>query len=271
MKKKVKVLLVMTIVATLLGGCSLGGTKIEYERLVKALDEGDMKTIMTPSDDGYAYVQERGIYSTYEKKGEETHSRIIYQTTEGVYNTKDKSLYGDTTQSIVTDIENEKEVWTNKNYKKETVYSTNIMYKKGQGISSNQNLDVSTVKFIIDRLQGIGKLKPKDDRAGFDEPKGVYYSLTESQFQEIINNKLQLQYDKFGSAIISLDFTQAKDYKENPMEIDNIDIVIDYDKKNEEGKVLSHGQQISVSFRNKEYNTENAKTKYLEYEKQYNN
>jgi len=270
-KKKVKAILVMTITATLLGGCSLGGTKIEYERLVKALDEGDMQTVMTPSDEGYAYVQEQGIYSTYEEKEDGEHSKIIYQTTEGVYNTKDKSLYGDTTQNIVTDIKNEKEAWTNKNYKKENVYNTNILYKKGQGISSNQNLDVSTVKFIIDRLQGIGKLKPKHDRAGFDEPKGVYYSLTESQFQEIINDKLQLQYNKFGSATISLTFDRAKDYKENPMEVSAITVVINYDKQNEEGKMLSKIQQILVNFRDKEYNTENAKTKYLEYEKQYNN
>lgn len=57
LKKKAKVMLVMTIVASLLGGCgsskpeALKGTKIEYERLVKALDEGDMQMIMTPSDE----------------------------------------------------------------------------------------------------------------------------------------------------------------------------------------------------------------------------
>ena len=39
----------------LLSACSFGETKIEYERLVKALDEGDMKTVMSASDDGYAY------------------------------------------------------------------------------------------------------------------------------------------------------------------------------------------------------------------------
>lgn len=218
-----------------------------------------------------AYVRERGIYSTYEKKGDEKHGRIIYQTTEGVYNTKDKSVYGNTVQQVITKIKNEKEKGPLKSYKEEDVYNTNIMYKKGQGISSNQNLDVSNVKLIIDRLQGIGKLKPEDDRAGFDEPKGVYYSLTESQFQEIINNELQLQYDKFRGATISLTFNRAKDYKENPMEIDEIEVSIDYDKQNEEGKVLSHSQQISVDFRNKEYNTQNAKTKYIDYEKQYNN
>ena len=43
-------------------------TKIEYERLVKALDEGDMKTVMSASDDGYAYVKEETSDSTYEEK-----------------------------------------------------------------------------------------------------------------------------------------------------------------------------------------------------------
>ncbi|MDM5188345.1 DUF3952 domain-containing protein [Bacillus sp. DX4.1] len=275
-KKKVKGMIIMTIVASLLGGCgsskpeALKGTKIEYERLVKALDEGDMQMVMTQSDDGYAYVEEQGIYSTDEKKGDEEHTKVIYQTTEGVYYTKDKSLYGNTGQRVVTKIENEKEKGPLKSYKEEDVYNTNIMYKKGQGINSNQSLDVSNVKLIIDRLQGIGKLKPKNDRAGFDEPKGVYYSLTESQFQEIINDKLQLQYDKFGDATISLYFTQAKDYKENPMQISSIEMGISYDKQNEEGMMLQHRQQIIVNFRDKEYNTENAKTKYLEYEKSFN-
>ncbi|PEK34362.1 hypothetical protein CN586_31280, partial [Bacillus toyonensis] len=68
LKKKAKVMIVVSIVASLLSGCGFGETKIEYERLVKALDEGDMKTVMSASDDGYAYVKQRGIYSTYEQK-----------------------------------------------------------------------------------------------------------------------------------------------------------------------------------------------------------
>src|SRR6476620_410117 len=102
LKKKVKMMIVMTIVAGLLSGCSFGETKIEYERFVKALDEGDMKTVMSASDDGYAHVTQRGIYSAYEEKEDGEHSKTIRQTTEGVYNTKDKSLYGDTTQEIAT-------------------------------------------------------------------------------------------------------------------------------------------------------------------------
>ena len=80
------------------------GNKIEYERLVKALDEGDMKTVMSASDDGYAYVKEETSESTYEEKEDGEHSRIIYQTTHGVYNVKEDDLYGETTQKVVTDI-----------------------------------------------------------------------------------------------------------------------------------------------------------------------
>ncbi|OSY00606.1 hypothetical protein S2E19_04561 [Bacillus mycoides] len=85
MKKKVKGMIIMTIVASLLGGCSLGETKIDYEPFVKALDEGDMKRVMSASDDGYAHVTQRGIYSMYEQKEDGEHSKTIRQTTEGVY------------------------------------------------------------------------------------------------------------------------------------------------------------------------------------------
>ncbi|WP_438357238.1 DUF3952 domain-containing protein [Bacillus toyonensis] len=38
----------------LLSACSFGEIKIEHESLVKALDEGDMNTVMPASDEGYA-------------------------------------------------------------------------------------------------------------------------------------------------------------------------------------------------------------------------
>ena len=109
LKKKAKVMIVVSIVASLLSGCGFGETKIEYERFVKALEEEDMSTVMSASDDGYAYVAQRGIYSTFEQKEDGEHSKTIRQTTEGVYNTKDKILYGDTIQTIATDIEDNKQ------------------------------------------------------------------------------------------------------------------------------------------------------------------
>ncbi|EJS45725.1 hypothetical protein ICG_05960 [Bacillus cereus BAG1X1-3] len=265
-KKKVKGMLIMTIVAFLLGGCSFGETKIEYEPFVKALDEEDMTKVMSASDDGYASVTQRGIYSTYEEKEDGRHVKRIYQNTKGVYNTKDKSLYGGTTQEITTDIENEKEKGTNENYKEETVYSTSIMYKNGQ-VQSDSNVDVSYVNLIEDRLKGIGKLKmkPGNDIKKFDQPNTVGYSLTESEFQSIINDKLKIQYDEYSRATIVLHLDGAK----NPKQILELSIYVDYKKKNDEGNLLKYALQISTYFNRKEGNNKDAKKEYVDYKAQY--
>ncbi|MDA2423876.1 DUF3952 domain-containing protein, partial [Bacillus cereus] len=105
-------MITIIITISLLQACSFFEKKIEYEPFVKALDEGDMKKVMSASDDGYAYVKQRGIYSTYEQKEDGEHSKTIYQTSKGIYNTKDKSLYGNTTQEITSEVDN-------KNYKEE--------------------------------------------------------------------------------------------------------------------------------------------------------
>ncbi|WP_242274650.1 DUF3952 domain-containing protein [Bacillus cereus group sp. BfR-BA-01310] len=275
-KKKVKGIIIMTIVASLLGGCGSSktklqtGTKIEYERLVKALDEGDMKTVMSASDDGYAHVEEESIQSVMEEKEDGTYTKRLYQSTDGIYFLKERNIYGTTKQTTRNLINNANQTHKDDEYKKDEIYSSNFMYRNGQVQSSTPNVDVLPVKLIIDRLQGIGKLKPKDDRQGFDEPNRISYNLTESQFQQIINDKLHLQYDKFGTASIVIYFNQAKDLKEKPMEIDEFRISVDYEKKNDQGKILTHIQQILVGFDGKEENTRNAKTKYLEYKTQFN-
>ncbi|HDR7600928.1 TPA: hypothetical protein QCX65_004363, partial [Bacillus mycoides] len=46
-------------------------------------------------------------------------------------------------------------------------------------------------------------------------------------------------------------------------------ISIDYEKKNDEGKMLTHSQQIYVYFSSKKDNTETAKDKYKEYKKEF--
>ncbi|EJR98176.1 hypothetical protein IKO_05487 [Bacillus cereus VDM034] len=266
-KKKVKGMLVMMIVASLLGGCSLGETKIDYEPFIKALEEGDMTKVMSASDDGYSHVTQRGIYSMYEQKEDGEHSKTIRQTTEGVYNTKDKSLYGDTTQEIATDVDKKNEKKTNKNYKNETIYSTNIMYKNGQ-VQSDSNVDVSYVNLIVDRLKGIGKLKmkPGDDTKKFDQPKTVGYSLTESEFQNIINDKLKIQYDEYGGATIVLHLDSAN----GPMQILEVSIVMNY-KKNDEGKLIEYLSQIHTYFESKKSNNQDAKKEYVDYKARYKN
>ncbi|HEK9103047.1 DUF3952 domain-containing protein [Bacillus pfraonensis] len=273
MKKKAKVLMLMAIVGSLLSGCSFFETKIKYEPFVKALDEGDMKTVMSASDDGYAHLEERVIHSTFEEKEDGIHEKNVYQTTDGVYNTKGKNLYGSTTQTVITEIDTRKEKDKIKNYKKEKIYSTNIKYENGQVQSTNLSLDVSQVKLLMDRLHGVGKLKmkPGDDKKGFDEPNSVGYDLTEAEFQQMINDTLKLQYDEYGGASIVFNFDAAKDSKKNPMELSEMSVYVNYKKKNEEGKVVTYMLQINTYFAGGKYNNQSALKDYKNYKKQYEN
>ncbi|PGS72552.1 hypothetical protein COC69_24740 [Bacillus cereus] len=266
--KKVSKMITIIITISLLQACSFFEEKVEYEPFIKALDEGDMKKVMSASDDGYAFVEQRGIYSTFEQKEDGEHSKTIRQTTEGVYNTKDKSLYGEAIQTVMTDIEKDKGKRTNENYKKETIYSTHVKYENGQVKSSDSNLDVSYVNLIVDRLNGIGKLKmkPEDDMKKFDQPNSVGYRLTESEFKDIINNKLKIQYDEFDGATIVL----YLDAPNNPKQILQMRIDIDFKEKNEDGKLIENMFQIITYFNRKQDNNQDARQEYLKYKAQYN-
>ncbi|MDA2153489.1 DUF3952 domain-containing protein [Bacillus cereus group sp. Bc253] len=249
------------IAISLLQACSFFEEKIEYEPFVKALDEGDMKKVMSASDDGYAYVKQRGIYSTYEQKEDGEHSKTIYQTSKGIYNTKDKRLYGNTIQEITSEVDN-------KNYKEEVNYSTNISYENGQVQSTDSSLDVSYVNLIVDRLKGIGKLKmkPGGDIKKFGQPSTVGYTLTESEFQNIINDKLKIQYDEYGGGSIALHI----DSKNGSKQILEVSIVINYKKRNDEGKLVKYISQIHTSFDSHQGNNQDAKQEYIDFKAQYN-
>ncbi|HHY2676512.1 DUF3952 domain-containing protein [Bacillus toyonensis] len=273
LKKKAKVMIVVSIVASLLSGCGFGEKQIDYKPFVKALDEGDMRKVMSASDDGYAYVKERVIDFTTEKNGDDRIHNTLYQTTEGIYNLKENLLYGETTQKITSDIKNIKDRHKDNKYKEEEKYSTRFMYKDRKGYSSDSNLDVSHVKLLFNRLQGVGSLQLKIDgnKKKFNEPNTVGFTLTESQFQEIINDKLNLQYDSFETASIVFNFNDSKDTKQHPMQIIQLIISIVYEKKNSEGKLLTHTQQISVNFSSKKDNDQEAKQDYVNYEKSFQN
>ncbi|AAT59713.1 hypothetical protein BT9727_1930 [[Bacillus thuringiensis] serovar konkukian str. 97-27] len=260
-KKRVSKMIPIIIAISLLQACSFFEEKIEYEPFVKALDEGDMKKVMSASDDGYAYVKQRGIYSTYEQKEDGEHSKTIYQTSKGIYNTKDKSLYGNTIQEITSEVDN-------KNYKEEVNYSTNISYENGQVQSTDSSLDVSYVNLIVDRLKGIGKLKmkPGGDIKKFGQPSTVGYTLTESEFQNIINDKLKIQYDEYGGGSIALHI----DSKNGSKQILEVSIVINYKKRNDEGKLVKYISQIHTSFDSHQGNNQDAKQEYIDFKAQYN-
>ncbi|EJR31706.1 hypothetical protein IIG_02791 [Bacillus cereus VD048] len=272
-KRLINKIIIMMVVMILLGACSFGEKKIDYEPFVKALDEGDMGKVMSASDDGYAYVKERVIDFTTEKNGDDRIHNTLYQTTESIYNLKENLLYGETSQKITSDIKNIKDRHKDNKYKEEEKYSTRFMYKDRKGYSSDSSLDVSHVKLIFNRLQGVGSLQLKvdGDKKKFNEPNTLGFTLTESQFQEIINDKLNLQYDSFETASIVFNFNDSKDTKQHPMQIIQLIISIVYEKKNSEGKLLTHTQQISVNFSSKKDNDQEAKQDYVNYKKKYEN
>ncbi|MGE7889134.1 DUF3952 domain-containing protein [Bacillus cereus] len=260
--KRVSKLINIIIVISLLQACSFFEEKIEYEPFVKVLDEGDMKKVMSASDDGYAFVEQRGIYSTYEQKEDGEHRKTIYQTSEGIYNTKDKSLYGNTTQEVTSAVDS-------KDNKEEVVYRTNIMYKNGKVKSPDSNLDVSYVNLIVDRLKGIGelKMKPGGDIKKFDQPSTVGYKLTELEFQSIINDKLKIQFDEYGGGSIALHI----DSKNGSKQILEVSIVVNYKKRNDEGKLVKCISQIHTSFDSHQGNNQDARQEYIDFKAQYNN
>ncbi|MCU7753036.1 DUF3952 domain-containing protein [Bacillus cereus] len=270
LKKKAKTMIVLSIIANLLSGCGFGETKIEYERLVKALDEGDMKTVMSASDDGYAYVKEETSDSTYEEKEDGEHSRIIYQTTHGIYSVRENDLYGKTTQKVATDIKNDKNVGSNQNYKKETVYSTTLKNEKSRSVAQDQAMNVSYVKLMFRGLNELSKLKPSEDTKRSSEPSIISYDLTELQFKNIMNDKLNLKYDKFDSAILMIEFNTPNDTKENQMRITQITISVNYEEKKED-KLIKRNQEISTYYHTREDNNQSSKKEYVNYEKEYIN
>ncbi len=67
----------------------------------------------------------------------------------------------------------------------------------------------------MNHLHGVGKLKmkPDGDKKGFDEPNSVGYELTEAEFQQIINDKLKLQYDEYDGSSLVLSFDLCKRFE----------------------------------------------------------
>ncbi len=82
---------------------------------------------------------------------------------------------------------------------------------------------------------------------------------------------MNLQYDSFEKASIAFNFNDSKDTKQHPMQIIQLTILIVYETKNSEGKLLTHTQQISVNFSSKKDNDQEAKQDYVKYEKYFQN
>ncbi len=102
------------------------------------------------------------------------------------------------------------------------------------------------------------------------EPSIISYDLTELQFKSIMNDKLNLKYDKFDSAILMIEFNTPNDTKENQMRITQITISVNYEEKKED-KLIKCNQEISTYYHTREDNNQSSKKEYVNYEKEYIN
>ncbi|SFK13875.1 MULTISPECIES: DUF3952 domain-containing protein [unclassified Bacillus (in: firmicutes)] len=270
MKKGVK----MSFISVLLGTClTLTGCKVEYKDIAKALDEGDMKTVMAASDDGYAYVSV-GVYRIleYPKVGEKRDEKKkdeerIDQVTEGIFSIRDHSFYGVTSQSKstytmhysgghISDVTDKKE---------KNVYTTNISYSNKNIQLSTPNVDASLVTFFFTDLKGLAKVTPEDTRRGMDEPVLVTFKFNKQQFDKIVKPKLHLDYDEFISAELEMKLNSPN----KPNEVVDMSLDIKY-KKKVQNQLLSFEDSYAVGFAHKQDNDKGGKKEYLDYKNKFN-
>lgn len=77
---------------------------------------------------------------------------------------------------------------------------------------------------------------------------------------------MKIQYDEYdgGSIVLHID---SKDGSEQILEVS---IVVDYKKRNDEGKLVEHISQIHTSFDSHQGNNQDAKQEYIDFKAQYN-
>lgn len=76
-------------------------------------------------------------------------------------------------------------------------------------------MNVLYVKLMFRGLNEFSKLKLSEDIKRFSELSIISYDLIELQFKNIMNDKLNLKYDKFDFVILMIEFNMFNDIKEN--------------------------------------------------------
>lgn len=197
MKRTKLVLLLFSLIA-LLSGCSLFVKEVDYQTIANDLNKKNMDKVLNAVD-GYAEINQ---YITIS----DNNIDIEDNSMQGFFNTDQDNSYGVFNQWDLNDEEQE--------------YKGNYFYENGDFNINNQKEIAGKLLFLSMHLQGIDKLKPETYTYGLDEPPSVRYQLTESQFEEIVNDNLNIKYDKFEEAKVLLQLRKVG----NSFEIQTITI-----------------------------------------------
>ncbi|QUW20808.1 hypothetical protein JSQ81_13395 [Sporosarcina sp. Marseille-Q4063] len=209
--KKLMLLILTVSLAALIVGCSLFVKEVDYQTIATDLNEKNMDKILN----AVGRYGEINQYITISYNGMDIEDNSLH----GIFDTKDKISYGVFSQ---WDVNNKIE--------------GNYFYENDEFKVDNQNVTGEKMLFLSMHLQGIEKLIPEKYIYGLDEPPSVRYQLTESQFEEIINDDHDIQYDKFEAAKVLIQLREVG----NSFEIKTITISAKLEREMEENihKVL---------------------------------
>ena len=240
MRKFILMMLPISLIL-FLSGCSIFVKEVDYQTIANDLNEKNSDKILNAVD-GYAEIK-NWAYLITSTPGDS--NRISKETDElyfkGVYNTVEDRALGNATSTHLSSVEVDNEVEQQSENKSP---SFSVIYADNKYIN-NETKEELDVLLLIDKLQGIEKVVPKDYSYGLDVPPSIFYDLNEVEFNEIINDDLKIEYDIFKRATILVTMQEGEARK--PYATD-IDISIGWEKRENSSELIDYHLFSGVSF-----------------------
>ena len=225
MKKIMLMLLPVSLIA-FLSGCSPFVKEVDYQPIANDLNDKNMDRILNAVD-GYAEITQSAFVITSLPGDKNNRNEAVFT---GVYNTNNNNALG-TGKIKSVDLNG-----ADGQAKEEEAqsFSANYMDEKYINQESNEEFDLI---FMLDKLQGINEIVPTKISYGLDSPPSIFYDFNEQEFNEIVNDDLQIEYDNFERATLLIGLQEDK--SENKFYITEIGIWVLWDEKDKNGKLIS--------------------------------
>ena len=231
MKKLMLRILPISLIA-LLSGCSLFVKEVDYQPIANDLNEKNMDRILNAVDE-YAKINHRAFVITPLPDDKNQKDKAVFT---GVFNTNNNNAFGTGTEIKSIDGNEANEL-----SKEEESHSFSASYSDGKYTNRESNKAFDLI-FMMDKLQGIEEVVPADVSYGLDEPPSIFYDFNEQEFNEIINDDFQIDYDNFKRATLLIGLQKSED----KFYISDIGIGVEWEEKNDEGKLISRQLYNSV-------------------------
>jgi hypothetical protein len=114
--------------------------------------------------------------------------------------------------------------------------SFSAYYSDGKYTNQESNEEFNLI-FMLDKFQGINDIVPTKFSYGLGSPPSIFYDFTEREFNEIINDDLQIEYDDFKRATLLISLQESNSDKK--IYISKIGITVQWDEKDNDGKLIS--------------------------------